>query len=84
MNNFVMRKITLTATYQPLSSVSLIASVDVSALPTNAGVAYFQGDDGTDIPWQPGEWHLFKSIDLSKVMVKGTVSDVVTVVGGTW
>ena len=84
MNNVIMRKITLTAAYQALASVSTIGSVDISCPPTNAGVAYFLGDDGNDIPWRPGEWHPFFSVDLSKIKVKGTVSDVVTVVGGTW
>jgi hypothetical protein len=84
MNNTVMRKITLTATYQPLSAVPLVASVDISSPPTNAAVCYFRGDDGSDVPWQAGEWHPFVSIDLSKVFVKGAVGDVVTVNGGTW
>jgi hypothetical protein len=84
MNNIVMRKVTVTASYQPLASGSLVASVSISTPPTNAGNVLFKGDDGADVPWVPGEWHEFRSIDLSAVLVKGTVGDVVTVVGGTW
>jgi len=84
MNNVVMRKITVTADYQPLVSGSLVASVTISTPPTNAGNVLFKGDDGSDVPFVPGEWHEFRSIDLSAVQVKGTPGDVVSVVGGTW
>ena len=84
MNNVVMRKIVVTGDYQPLASAKLVASVSISTPPTNTGTVYFKGDDGADVPWVPGEWHEFRSIDLSAVLVKGTVGDVVTVAGGTW
>jgi len=84
MNNIVMRKITVTADYQPLVSGSLVASVTISTPPTNSGNVLFKGDDGSDVPWVPGEWHEFRSIELASIQVKGTPGDVVTVVGGTW
>jgi len=85
MNNVIMRKVVVTATYQPLSAKSReVASVEVSTPPTNAGVVFFRGDDGTDVPWVPGEYHGFKSINLADIKVKGAPGDTVTVVGGTW
>ncbi|MFB3894444.1 MAG: hypothetical protein ACE15C_20780 [Phycisphaerae bacterium] len=84
MNNFVMRKINVTGSYQPLVSATLVASVSISALPTNSGPVYFRGDDGLDVPWLPGEWHEFQAVNLAEIRVKGTVGDAVTVVGGTW
>ena len=84
MNNFIMRKITVSGAYLPLSTTRLIASVTISCPPGNTGTVYFIGDDGLDVPWVPGEWHDFKSIDLAAIQVKGTSGDVVTVVGGTW
>jgi len=84
MNNVVMRKITVTETYQPLSETQLIASVTISAQPTNSGAVLFKGDDGTDVPWLAGEWHALVRVDLSAIRVKGTPGDVVTVVGGSW
>jgi len=84
MHNIVMRKITVTGEYQPLVSASLVASVTISTPPTNAGDVLFKGDDGSDVPWVPGEWHQFESIDLAAIEVKGTPGDVVTVVGGSW
>jgi hypothetical protein len=67
-----------------LVSASLVGSVTISSPPTNAAVVYFLGDDGSDVPWVPGEWHSFRSIDLAAVRVKGTAGDVVTINGGTW
>jgi hypothetical protein len=85
MHNVLMRKVVLTAVYQPLSAKSReVASVEVSTPPTNTAVVYFRGDDGTDVPWVPGEYHAFLRINLADLKVKGTPGDVVTLVGGTW
>lgn len=84
MNNAILRKITVTGSYQPLANTSLIGSVCISCPPTNTGNVFFLGDDGSDVPWIPGEWHDFQHIDLASVQVKGNVGDAVSVVGGTW
>ncbi len=84
MNNIIMRKIVLTAGYQQLSSVPLVASVCISCPPGNAGVTYFKGDDGSDVPWQPSEWHRFVRVNLSDIQAKGTPGDILTLVGGSW
>jgi len=84
MNNTVMRKIEVTGSYQSLVNAEMVASVVISAQPANSGPVYFKGDDGLDVPWLPGEWHEFRSVDLAEIEVKGTPGDVVTVVGGTW
>jgi hypothetical protein len=84
MNNVVMRRIVLTGEYRPLVEHSLVATVDVSAPPGNAGPVFFLGDDGADVPWIAGEWHLLVRVDLSTVKVRGVPGDVLTLVGGTW
>lgn len=84
MNNTIMRQIDVTAEYQPLVSEPLIGSVTISCPPDNAAVVIFEGDDSSEVPWQPGEWHDFRSVDLSAIRVKGTPSDTVTINGGTW
>jgi len=85
MNNAIIRKFTVSAAYQPLSAKSReVASVEVSTPPTNTAVVYFQGDDGSDVPWVPGEYHSFKRINLSAIKVKGAPGDLVTIIGGTW
>ena len=84
MNNVVIRKATVTAGYQPLAAVKTVASVTVSCPPTNSGNVCFLGDDGSDVPWVPGEWHEFKAVNLAEIQIKGTAGDIVTVVGGSW
>ena len=70
-----------TANYEPLSASSLMGSVTISCPPDNAGNVFFKGDDGSDVPWIPGEWHEFARVNLNDIQVKGTAGDVVTVVG---
>lgn len=84
MNNVIARKIDLTAGYQSLSQVQLIATITLSSPPTNTETVYLKGDLGDDIPLVPGEWHIFHSVDLAKIEVKGTAGNVVTIIGGTW
>jgi len=76
-----MREVSVAAAYAALNSDSLHGTVDISCPPTNAAVVYFLGDDGNDVPWQPGEWHTFKNVDLSEIQMKGTVGDTITIVG---
>jgi len=84
MNNTILRMIPVGTDYQPLSAVSLVGSVTISALPSNANDVFFRGDDGSDVPHQPGEWYEYFSVDLSAIFVKGTPGDMVKIVGGTW
>lgn len=84
MNNPILRIVSVTQDYQPLSAETLIASATISCPPANIGEVFFKGDDGSHVPWQAGEWHSFQSVDLSEILIKGTLGDTVTVVGGTW
>ena len=84
MNNPIGRTITLSGTYAPLATTRTVASFTLTALSTNSAVAYLKGDNGDDVPIQPGEWHQFKSVALSQIEVKGTAGDQLTVIGGTW
>ena len=85
MNNALFRKIVVTAAYQPLSAKDVeVASVEISALPSNAGAVFFLGDDGSDVPWIPGEYHTLKRVNLAEIKVKGAPGDCLTLVGGSW
>ena len=84
MNNVFMRKIDVTENYTPLVSEKTVLTVTISAPPTNAANILFKADDGSDVPWTPGEWHQFSSINLAELQVKGTPPDVITIIGGTW
>ena len=84
MNSTIMRRIEVAGDYAPMSTVPLIGSFEISAVPGNSGSVLFRGDDGSDVPWVPGEYHVLHRVDLSRILVKGTPGDVVTVIGGTW
>ncbi len=84
MNNVIMRKIDVTDSYLAFSVSSLVASVTISTPSGNIADVTFKTPEGYEVPWSPGEWHEFKSIDLSEIQVKGTVGDTVTIIGGTW
>ncbi len=85
MNNIVQRVITIGLEYRPCSDLEVeVASVDVLALPSNVGAVEFEGDTGSPVPWQPGEWHSFGRVNLALLRVRGVPGDRVTLVGGTW
>jgi len=85
MNNVIMRLVTLDGgDYRPLSTVPLVGTFTISCPPANSGNVLFKGDDGSDVPWIPGEWHSVVRVDLSQIQVKGAAGDTVTLVGGTW
>ena len=84
MNNVFMRKVDVTEEYTPLVSEQIVLTVTISAPPTNAANVFFKGEDGSDVPWTSGEWHQFSSINLAELQVKGTLGDVITIIGGTW
>ena len=83
-NNFVGRLVDVTASYVALSANSEVVTVTLSAPLANAENVFIQGDTGDDVPVVPGEWHILKSVDLSRIKIKGTVNDTVTLIGGTW
>lgn len=84
MNNIIMKVINLDSGWHALSPTPLIASVTISCPPTNTAPVHFIGDGGSVVPWQQGEWHEFKNVDLSTIKVTGTAGDIITVIGGTW
>ncbi len=88
MNNVIMRKLVLTADYQPLAPGRVVGSFVISVPPKNTNDAIFLGDEGAEVPWVPGEWHEFNRVNLAEIKVKGTPGggggDIVTVIGGTW
>ena len=84
MNNVIARKVELTTSWQALASVKTVASVTVTAPTYNSGNVLLKGDTGDEVPLEPGEWHVLKHVNLAAIEAKGTVGNIVTVVGGTW
>lgn len=83
MNNTILRQIDVVDEFQPLASESIVASVTISAPPTNAANVTLKSADG-EAQMIPGEWQEFHRIDLSELQIKGTAGDIVTLIGGTW
>jgi hypothetical protein len=84
MNNVVMRKVVVAAEYAALSPTPLVGSVEISCSPNNTGDVTFKAEGANEVPWIKGEYHSFRSVDLSQILVKGTPGDIVTIIGGTW
>ena len=84
MNNIIMRKQSVTTAYVALASERTVVTVTISCPPGNAANVLFKCQDGTDVPWVPGEWHTLHSVNLADIEIKGTVGDTVTIVGGSW
>lgn len=83
MNNTILRQIDVTDEFQPLASVSTVASATISCPPGNLGNVTLKSADG-EVMLIPSEWQEFKNIDISELQVRGTNGDIVTIVGGTW
>ena len=85
MNNVILRTIPLTAEFRALSPKDVeIGSVDVTAPPSNRQPVIFAGDDGSEVAWIPGEYHVLLRVNLGAVRARGAPGDVLTLVGGTW
>lgn len=84
MNNVIMRTVSVSTVYSKLSATKLVGSVTISTPPTNTSPVLFKADVGSDVPWVPGEWHDFTSINLADIQIRGTNGDLVTIIGGTW
>lgn len=86
MHNVILRTITVTGAWQPLSATPLVGSVTLSTPPTNSATTLLrcEADTENQVSLVPGEWHDLKRVELSALQVKGTPGDKVTLIGGTW
>jgi len=83
MANLIARKLNISESWAPLSADRLVGRLTISAPAGNAGSVLIKGDTGQEVPMAPGEWHTLEGVDLAEVEVKGTVGDVLTIIGGT-
>ena len=70
--------------YGGLWDFAQLATLEVTCSPTNAAPVYFEGDDLSDVPWQPGECHTFHDIDTRDLRWKGTSGDKVIIRSTQW
>ena len=83
-NNIIMRRIEVTEEYRPLSERPLVMSGEINAPPFNPGPVFFRSDDGSDVPFIPGQYMMIQRCCLSEIYVKGPAGAIVVAVGGTW
>jgi len=86
VNNAIMRSFEITngAVFEPIIAESVRGTAEISCPPSNTDNVVFEGDDGSSVEWEPGEYHDFVNIDFSTIKVKGTNGDKVTIIGGSW
>jgi hypothetical protein len=85
MNNVLLRKVTLTTQFQPLSTKSSeVLSVTVRMPSGNKQEVVFLGENGVEVPWEPGTQFRLAKVDLAAISVKGRAGDLVILAGGTW
>ena len=84
MNNIIARKIDLTADFSPLATKRTIATITITSPLSNSDVIYLRGDTAQEVPLSPGEHHTLRRVNLADIQVKGSVGDILTLVGGTW
>lgn len=84
-NQYIARVVTHNGSYQKLSATALVATGKLLVLTGNSAATTLLGDDGsTDIPLDKGQQYDLVNVDLSTIQVKGTASDKVVFVGGSW
>ena len=83
-NNVVLKTIALTEALQPLAVTSQVITATLSAPPTNSGSVTLRTPDGSEVDFQPGEWHILHRVDLAHLQAKGQTGDELSIVGGTW
>ena len=85
MNNVILRALTLTTSYQPLTNqASEVLTVIVRMPASNKKEAVFLGEGGAEVSWEPGTQFPLRKVNLADIKVKGRSGDLVIVVGGTW
>ncbi len=83
MNTPIFKNVTLSATYAPLNSASLVCDF-VLVNPTGNDAVYLEATVGSgDVTVAAGEWYEFKRCDLAAINIKGTADQTVRVIGHT-
>lgn len=82
MSELVSRKFAVNSHFRPIVTTRMILTCELVAAPDNLATVYLQGDDGSEVPLVPGQFHSLFGVDLNTVKVKGTAGDFVLIVGG--
>lgn len=80
MTTPIIRKITLNALFQPLTTERLVGNFTIRN--TSSGNAVLLCDDGvTELPMDRSQQLTLEGVDLSKIQAKGGLGDVLVVTG---
>ena len=77
----VTRTIPVTAVFTPLSAARCQFRGWISNPPTNVANVTYKDLEGREVAMIPGENYPFEDINLQDLQIKGTVDDIVTIVG---
>jgi hypothetical protein len=83
MRNLVLLRVELTDEFKPLSDDRLIATFSLVASEKNTDDAILSDGKGAEIDLPAGMHFRFERVDLSELVVKSKVGEVVFVVGHT-
>jgi len=82
MNTPIIRKITLGAVFQPLTSQPTVGTFTIRN--PSAGNAVLLSDDGsTELALDRGQEFTLEGVDLSEIRAKGGLGDFLIVIGAT-
>jgi hypothetical protein len=82
-NNLIMKTVSLSTSYQPLSNIPQLGSGELHCPPTNSGIVYVKSA-GDEQQWIAGEYHFIPTlVDLHTIEVKGVSGDIIKFTGST-
>ena len=82
-SNAIVKSLTLTASWQKISDVSLVGSVTIALPRGNSGDASVRVSGGSTETWPKDTSAVLAGVDLSTIEFKGTAGDLVLVSGNT-
>jgi len=79
----LLKEIVMTGSDVPLATEPSVAvDVEIGAPPSNAGPIVLKALNSADsITMVAGEWHFFKSVDLTRFIANGTAPDIISIYG---
>jgi len=81
--NVIIRKFTMSITFQPLTSERLVGNFTLR-VPAESSDIFLQTDDKTDeVPLGRGEIVTLERVNLQDIYIKGSPTDVLYVIGAT-
>lgn len=78
---YILQKLITTGYVRLTSTHVIVHDCTIQAVSANAGNVSFKDNAGNIVEWVPGEWYVFRCVDLNSLQVLGTAQDHVTIIG---